>query len=161
MMCPHCGIDSPGAEMFCKKCGKEMNLTFEEVTSALGAEAAGESAAATEEQMRQYLVWAVCLFVVGWIFNGYFKEHPRAVQVPRMVVGAGEAADGRDGFAERAFRPYEDALPIPAIALALPTKPRDLPGRRDDAMRELVLSVGEVIDAFGGPMGWKPPERDD
>lgn len=64
MKCLACNFDNPGTAAYCKKCGKKLNLTHEEIQSALKEKAAGESAKNVEYQTRQILVVAIAFFVL-------------------------------------------------------------------------------------------------
>ena len=62
MKCLMCNFDNPATVQYCKKCGKKMNLSREEIQGALKQKAALESARNTEYQARQILVVAIAFF---------------------------------------------------------------------------------------------------
>lgn len=117
MKCVHCGQDNPGTMAYCKRCGKKLNLSHQEVQAALKEKATKESAKNVEYQTRQILVVAVVFFILMATLKvvaaglGPANENDFLVFVPAVSMGEQEG-----GYSEvpYEFQPPLDAAPAPA-----------------------------------------------
>lgn len=68
MNCLQCGYDNPATGLFCKSCGAKLDLSADEIESALVEKQKGEKKKATEYWMRQSLFLSIVLFVAAMTF---------------------------------------------------------------------------------------------
>lgn len=64
MKCLSCGHENPATLSYCKRCGKKLNLSHDEVQAALKDKATKQSAKNVEYQTRQVLVVAAVFFIL-------------------------------------------------------------------------------------------------
>ena len=77
MNCLQCGYDNPATGLFCKSCGGKLDLSADEIESALVEKQKGEKKKATEFWMQQSLFLSIVLFVAAvtcFIFTGGAPE---------------------------------------------------------------------------------------
>lgn len=68
MNCLQCGYDNPATGSFCKSCGAKLDLSADEIESALVEKQKGEKKKATEYWMRQSLFLSIVVFVAALTF---------------------------------------------------------------------------------------------
>lgn len=69
MICINCGKETPDTDTYCRNCGVEQNLTFDQITDKLGKDITSEKITETEVFFRWILVLVVFFMVAGWLFN--------------------------------------------------------------------------------------------
>lgn len=87
MDCPKCGYPNPTTVVYCKRCGSKIKYSYEEVHITLSEQAKKEKEEATEQQMRQFLILAVCFFLLTFTFKVFFWNLPRSFAVPGTSSG--------------------------------------------------------------------------
>lgn len=82
MKCLICSFNNPATVSFCKKCGGKMDLSADEIQSALVEAQKLEKKDTGEKNVRNYLFLAIVLFLASltfWIFSGGGPEKTRHV----------------------------------------------------------------------------------
>ncbi len=121
MKCVLCGHDNPGTATYCRSCGKKLDLTHEEIKSALEEKAKEESSKNVEYQANQFVVLAVAFFLLMLTLRilaaGLRPDDDHLIFVPS--VSAGEKAT----YAET---PYEFMPPLEMdpLPLEMPKDPK-------------------------------------
>lgn len=114
MKCLMCGNDNPASVTYCKRCGKKLNLSHQEIQTALKAKAEMESAKNVEYQARQFLVVASVLFILALTLR-VMAARLRPAEEPLVFIPAVSLGD-KAKYAEVSyeFRPplQVDLLPL-------------------------------------------------
>ena len=64
MQCKKCGFDNDTTQAYCKLCGARLSFTVGRAESSLLDKATNESAKELEEELRKFLVSAICVFLL-------------------------------------------------------------------------------------------------
>jgi uncharacterized membrane protein YvbJ len=119
MKCLLCGFENPATISYCKKCGKKVDLSHEEIKAALHEKAEQESAKNVEYQATQFVVLAAAFFLLMLtlkiLASSMRPDEERLVFIPSVSVG------DRATYAET---PYEFIPPLGYDLL-----PPDVPGK--------------------------------
>ena len=65
MKCMQCGFDNEAREAYCRACGRKMAVSLDQVEVDLIGKADRQNEQTTEEEIRRWLVVAICLFLVA------------------------------------------------------------------------------------------------
>lgn len=89
MMCPECGSETRTNELYCRVCGTEIRLTYDQVHDTLSDEIQQDKETATEMTMRMMALWMGFFMIVAITLDitsqdGLIsEEYPeKAYQVP-------------------------------------------------------------------------------
>ncbi|MBI2919902.1 MAG: hypothetical protein HYY18_02325 [Planctomycetes bacterium] len=65
MKCMVCGFDNEAREAYCRACGSPVKVSLDQVESDLISKADRQMEQTAEEEIRRWLVVAICLFLVA------------------------------------------------------------------------------------------------
>jgi uncharacterized membrane protein YvbJ len=90
MKCVICGFDNEAREAYCRACGSKMQITLDQVEGDLVAKADQQMEQKTEEEIRRYLVVAICLFLISLTAKVLYgpATWPSAYLVPSAAQSA-------------------------------------------------------------------------
>lgn len=88
MRCIQCGHDSPVSTGYCPKCGGRLDLTANEIGQVLFEKARKDAAKETEYFTRQFVVFAIMLFLVAITISILSANPPISYQVPSATKDA-------------------------------------------------------------------------
>lgn len=84
MKCPHCGQEATSATTFCKSCGGRLDFTYDEISQGLVRKKAEEEREKMGYYARQFLIFAVILFLLALTINFAAGSPPARSVVPSI-----------------------------------------------------------------------------